>query len=102
MSDLAALGWLVAGCLIIMAAWTYTDLRDLRTIARQRQIRLEESAAWADEYQRERDALAAECERLHEQLATLRQLYTLRTREALAANYWHIADNVARRQGGGR
>ncbi len=22
--------------------------------------------------------------------------------DALAANYWHIADNVARRQGGGR
>lgn len=102
MSDIAALGWLVAGCLTIITAWAYTDLRDLRTVARERQIRLEEAQAWADEYQRERDALAAECDRLHSQLATLRYLYTERTREALAANYWYIARNVAWRQRGGQ
>jgi hypothetical protein len=53
------MGWLVAVCVAIVAAWAYTDLRDLRTVARELQIRVEEAQAWADEFERERDVLAA-------------------------------------------
>jgi cell division protein FtsB len=109
---MSVLGWLVAVCVGIVAAWAYADLRDLRTVARERQIRIEEAQAWADKYERERDALAAECDRLREERdalaaecdrlreerATLRGLYVRRTRESLAANFWIIARNAERRR----
>jgi hypothetical protein len=92
------MGWLVAVCVAIVAAWAYTDLRDLRTVARELQIRVEEAQAWADEFERERDVLAAECDRLREERATLQGLYVRRTRESLAANFWIIASNVEHRR----
>jgi hypothetical protein len=92
------MGWLVAVCVGIVAAWAYADLRDLRTVARELQIRIEEAQSWADEFERERDVLAAECDRLREERATLQGLYVRRTRESLAANYWIIASNVEHRR----
>lgn len=75
-------------------AWQYTNLRNLRRLASERQIRMEEAQAWADEYERERDAMAAECDRLGEQCSTLRALYTRQVRESLTGNYWIIARNA--------
>jgi hypothetical protein len=92
------MGWLVAVCVAIVAAWAYADLQDLRTVARERQIRMEEAQSWADEYERERDALAAECDRLREERATLQGMYVRRTRESLAANFRIIAKNVEHRR----
>ena len=88
------LGMAVTGLFVALG----TIGRLQRDLERQR-IRIEELSAWTDEYQRERDALASEVDRLQAAQRTLQELYTRRTREALAANYQLIAVNVARRGG---
>ena len=88
------LGWLVAAVLLLVAAWQAVDLREAHWRRLRQQIAVEEAQAWAEEYQRESAALANECERLRDQLASLQELHVLRTRQALAANYRIIASNV--------
>ena len=100
MSDLIAfLLFLSVGQAITIALLAVKGGQLNQAHERQR-IRAEEAEAWQDEYQRERDVLAGELARLQEQYRTLQALYTLRTREVLAANYRHIAANVARQRGG--
>jgi hypothetical protein len=90
----AAVGWLVAGALLLSTAWLALAVWELRRQARAQRIAREEAQAWADEYQRERDALAAECEHLQSQLGNLRELYTGEVRRALARSFWLIAANA--------
>lgn len=96
MNDLGALILFImmSGCIVLLLEqiWKLRSARDAC------QIRMEEAQAWADEYERERDALASECDRLREKLAALQGLYVRRTRESLAANFWIIASNGERKR----
>lgn len=72
--------------------------------ARRWRIAAEEAEAWADEYQRERDALArqavdlvGENRQLRESRSALADVVALRTRQLLAVNYSFIAYNVRRK-----
>ena len=96
MSDLAVVILFISmtGCIVVL----FEQAEHLRRQRDVSQIRMEEAQAWADEYERERDALAAECDRLREERATLQGMYVRRTRESLAANFWIIASNVEHRR----
>ena len=91
-------GWFFCAAAVVALIMVRWELRHERDERRQLQIRMEEAQAWADEYERERDALAAECDRLREERATLQGMYVRRTRESLAANFWIIASNVEHRR----
>lgn len=61
-------------------------------------IRAEEQAAWADEYQRERDVAERRLAALQRQHATLQELYLHHVRSSIAANTVLIYRNQARRE----
>lgn len=94
MSALPLLGWLVAGVLLLVAAWLWVDLADARRAAERQQIRAEEANAWADEHERTATALAAELNGLRERHATLTELYGEAVRRLLALNYIMIHRNL--------
>jgi septal ring factor EnvC (AmiA/AmiB activator) len=96
-SVMMAVAYVLALCAVVVA-WQQ------RRRVRQWQIAAEEAEAWADEYQRERDALArqaadlmGEVRQLRDARAAMQDLVALRTRQLLALNYSFIAYNVRRR-----
>ena len=90
----ALLGWLVAGGLGLVAAWLWVDLAEARRVAECQRIERETVSDWADEYQREATAMAAELATLRERHATLTELYGEAVRRLLAVNYVVIHRNV--------
>ena len=94
MSALPLLGWLVAGGLGLVAAWLWVDLSKARRVAECQRIERETVSDWADEYQREATAMAAELATLRERHATLTELYGEAVRLLLAVNYVVIHRNV--------
>ena len=94
MTALPLLGWLVAGGLLLVAAWLWVDLADARRVAAKQRIRAEEADAWADEYERTAAALRAELDGLRERHATLTELYGEAVRRLLAVNYVVIYRNL--------
>lgn len=94
MSALPLLGWLVAGGLGLVVAWLWVDLVEERRVAERQRIERETVSDWADEYQREATALAAELATLRQRHATLTELYGEAVRLLLAVNYVVIHRNV--------
>lgn len=82
---------LLLGAVCVCAIGYAIDSRN--ALARER-IRREEADAWAEDFEQQAAALAAECDRLRERLGVLQMLYAERTRDLLAQNYLIIATNV--------
>ena len=80
----------------LVAALAYAEDRR-NELARER-IRREEADAWAEQFEREAQALAAERDRLRKQLATVQEMHAERTRQLLAQNYYIIHENIERRR----
>ncbi len=94
MTALPLLGWLVAGCLLLVVTWLWVDLADARRVAAKQRIRAEEADAWADEHERTATALASELDGLRQRHATLTELYGEAVRRLLAVNYVVIHTNL--------
>ncbi len=83
---------LLIGCVLVGVIIYAEDLAN--KLARER-IHRQEADDWAAESERHAAAMATECARLRDQVATLQMLYAERTRDLLAHNYRIIATNVA-------
>lgn len=88
----AVIGMVVAVGVLAGYAW-----QEHGRATRQR-IRAEEQAAWADEYQRERNVAERKLAALQRQHATLQELYLHHVRQSVAANTVLIYRNKAARR----
>jgi gas vesicle protein len=86
--------WIMA--IALLAALAYAE--DRRSALARERIRREEADAWAEQFEREAQALAAERDRLRKQLATVQEMHAERTRQLLAQNYYIIHENIERRR----
>jgi hypothetical protein len=77
---------LVVGAIVLLFTGAYVIRRQAQEIDALR-VRAETAEAWAERWQQVAEAAAEETEQVATKHAQLQQLYALRTRELLAANW---------------
>jgi hypothetical protein len=77
---------LIAGSVVLIFTGAYIIRRQAQEIDALR-VRAETAESWAERWQQLAEAAAAETEQVSTKHAQLQQLYALRTRELLAANW---------------
>lgn len=77
---------LIAGSVVLLFTGAYIIRRQAQEIDALR-VRAETAESWAERWQQLAEAAAEEAEQVATKHAQLQQLYALRTRELLAANW---------------